>query len=167
MQTLYLVRHAKSDWNNTELLDIERPLNARGYRDAHFMSNWLKKQKIIPELFISSNAIRAISTALIFSKNLEMDSSKIMIEPKLYETNEKQYLKLIHAIDNKVKTAIIFAHNPTLTLLANYLAKPFTENIPTCGIVGLRINNNHWKGFDFQKAELFLYEYPKKSNYLF
>jgi len=166
MQTLYLVRHAKSDWNNPELLDIERPLNAKGYRDAHTMSNWLKNQKIIPKLLISSNAIRAISTALIFSKNLETDSSKISIEPNLYETNEKEYLKIIHSVDDTIKSVILFAHNPTLTLLANYLAKPFADTISTCGIVGLRIKSNHWKDFDFQKAELFLYEYPKKVSSL-
>jgi len=167
MQTLYLVRHAKSDWNNPELNDIERPLNARGYRDARAMSNWLKKHKIIPDQIISSSAIRAMTTALIFSKNLNIDSSKIIINPKLYETTEKDYLKIIHSIDNRIKSVMLFAHNPTLTLLSNYLSKPFTENIPTCGIVGLRIKQNHWKDFDFQKAELFLYEYPKKSDGLF
>lgn len=163
MKTLYLVRHAKSDWDNAELLDIERPLNKRGYRDAHTISIWLKNQKIIPELLISSNAIRAISTALIFSRNLKTDSSKIIIAPNLYETNEKEYLKIIQSIDNSKKSAMLFAHNPTLTLLANYLTMPFTDNIPTCAVVGLKIKSNTWKDFEQEKAELFLFEYPKKN----
>ena len=82
MKTLYLIRHAKSDRSIGELSDIDRPLNQRGYNDAHKMSLILKDKKIIPDLIISSPAIRALSTALIFCRNLNID-------PKTIEINQQ------------------------------------------------------------------------------
>jgi phosphohistidine phosphatase SixA len=38
MKQLFLIRHAKSDWTNPELKDIERYLNERGYSNANMMA---------------------------------------------------------------------------------------------------------------------------------
>ena len=65
MKTLYLIRHAKSSWDDSTLTDFERPLNERGINDAPKMGKLLKEKNIIPELLISSPANRAISTAKI------------------------------------------------------------------------------------------------------
>lgn len=163
MKTLFLVRHAKSEWANENLTDIDRPLNARGYRDAHFMSEQLKKNKLVPERIISSPAIRATITALIFARNLDYDSENIHLKKMLYETTEKEYLKIISETENSKRSLMLFAHNPTLTVLANSLTKPFTENIPTCGIVGIQFKINDWKEIMTAQGELFLYDFPKKG----
>ncbi|MFV0438327.1 MAG: SixA phosphatase family protein [Desulfopila sp.] len=34
MKRLYLIRHGKSSWSDAALADLDRPLNARGRRDA-------------------------------------------------------------------------------------------------------------------------------------
>ena len=60
MKKLFLVRHAKSDWENPYLKDIERPLNERGYANANSMSY---QRRIKPDLIISSPAVRAFTTA--------------------------------------------------------------------------------------------------------
>ena len=102
MKSLYLIRHAKSDWGKAELRDIDRPLNARGYSNAYKMSSILKAQKIIPDLVITSPAIRAISTALIFCRNLQSDASDIIINSDLYDSSLKEYKNCISKIDNKL-----------------------------------------------------------------
>ncbi|MBL7884638.1 MAG: histidine phosphatase family protein [Bacteroidia bacterium] len=163
MKTLFLVRHAKSEWANENLMDIDRPLNARGYKDAHFMSEQMKKHKLIPDLIVSSAAIRAISTALIFSRHLNYNPSEIHVHSNLYETTEKEYLKIISESTNTKNSLMLFAHNPTLTMLANRLTTPFTENIPTCGIVGVRFKIKEWKEITGATGELFLYDFPKKG----
>lgn len=61
-KTLYIARHAKSSWKDMSLSDFERPLNARGKRDAPFMANLLKGKGIHPELILSSPAKRAKKT---------------------------------------------------------------------------------------------------------
>lgn len=164
MKTLFLVRHAKSEWANESLSDIDRPLNARGYKDAHFMSGQMKKNKLIPEQIITSPAIRATSTALIFARNLDYDYATIQIKKMLYETSVKEYLSVISETENSKNSLMLFAHNPTLTLLANSLTKPFTENIPTCGIVGIQFKIKDWNEVLTTGGELFLYDFPKKLD---
>lgn len=163
MKTLFLVRHAKSEWANENLEDIDRPLNARGYKDAHFMSEQLKKNKIIPDLMIASPAIRVTSTALIFARNLNCDCATIQLKKMLYETTEIEYLNIISETDNSKNSVMLFAHNPTLTMLSNRLTKPFTENIPTCGIVGIQFKIKDWKEIANATGELFVYDFPKKG----
>ena len=71
MKTLYLARHAKSDWGNEVLKDIDRPLNNRGYSDAYIQSVKFSTDQKHPDLIISSPAVRAFTTAGIFSRTLK------------------------------------------------------------------------------------------------
>ena len=166
MKTLFLVRHAKSDWGDEDLSDIDRPLNKRGYRDAHFMSNLMKERYLIPDLIITSPAIRAISTALIFGRNLKLNYSNLIINPNLYGTSMQHYKDCIAKTDDQHKNVMLFGHNSIISELANSLAKPFTENIATCGIVGIRPaeNCNEWKCFIDTAGELLFYDFPKNHT---
>ena len=132
MKTLYLIRHAKSDRSLAEISDIDRPLNERGYADAHKMSLIFKNKNIIPDIIISSPAIRALSTALIFCRTLKLDPKTIEINQQLYDTSVKEYLRCITQTDNKFKTVFLFGHNPTITNMANELTNACSEEIPTC-----------------------------------
>lgn len=167
MKTLYLVRHAKSDWENSELLDIDRPLNERGYSDALRMSQFLKENKVSPDVIITSPAIRAISTALIFTRNLDYNTSEIIIQPDLYESNLKKYLSCISKIDEKYKSAMLFAHNPFISETANTLTDAFNNEMPTCAVVGISFDEcNDWRDVAKNKGKLELYEFPKNIPYL-
>ena len=160
MKTLYLVRHAKSDWDNKNLLDIDRPLNTKGYADAHKMSLTLKEKNIFPDLIITSPAIRAISTALIFAGNLKFDPSEFIIDRNLYETNVKHYINTIAKTDNHYKVIMLFGHNPVITDCANSLTTSFTEKMTTCSIVGIRANITDWALIAEKLNELIYYAYP-------
>ena len=160
MKTLYLVRHAKSD-HDGNLTDIDRHLNMRGYRDAYSMSNLMKEKQVLPNLIISSPAIRALTTALIFCRIFKFDPKDIILYNNLYETGLKDYSDIISQSDDKYKSIMLFAHNPTITDFANSLTIPFTENIPTCGIVGITGNCLQWKNFTKTPGELTLYDFPK------
>ena len=85
MKTLYLVRHAKSDWGNENLKDIDRPLNQRGYNDAYLLSKQFAKEQTHPELIITSSATRAYSTCAIFARALNYKESTILLVPQIYE----------------------------------------------------------------------------------
>ena len=64
MPTLYLIRHAKSDWHSAAQSDFERPLNTRGGKDAARMGQWLEAQDLRPQLLLASPAQRARQTVL-------------------------------------------------------------------------------------------------------
>jgi phosphohistidine phosphatase len=160
LKTLYLVRHAKSD-HEGNLADIDRPLNIRGYRDAYNMSNLMKEKQLLPNLIISSPAVRALTTALIFCRIFKFDPRDIIIHNNLYETGMNEYTDIITQSDDHFKSIMLFAHNPTITAVANSLTVPFTENIPTCGVVSITNNCLQWKNFTKTPGELTLYDFPK------
>ena len=157
MKTLFLIRHAKSDWTNPELKDIERYLNERGYSNANMMS---AKFTHASDLIISSPAIRAISTALIFARNLNYNANNIAIKQELYETSVQHYLSVINGIDNTFDTVLLFAHNPTISNVAQTLTQALPMEMPTCAIAGIKFKTDDWK--KAKLGELFLFDYPKK-----
>lgn len=163
MKTIYLVRHAKSDRDVPDLQDIDRPLNARGYRDANTMGNLLKEKKVAPGIIISSPAIRAISTAFIFCRKLQYDASGVIIEPDLYDTSVKHYLNIIGRTDNRFKSLMLFAHNPIISDLACHLCSQFSESLPTCAVVEIQFKVDEWKSIEKSKGAIIQYGFPKNQ----
>lgn len=161
MKTLYLIRHAKSDWSIGHVSDIDRPLNERGYSDAHTMSLIVKEKKIVPDLIISSPAVRAISTALLFCRILNYDPKSILINKNLYDTSAKEYIHAISKIDNKHKVVFLFGHNPTITNTANALTNAMTEEMPTCAIAGIQSDVSDWDVFSKKNNGLVYFDIPK------
>lgn len=161
MKILYLIRHAKSDWSIGHLSDIDRPLNERGYGDAHKMSLILKEKKVFPDLIISSPAVRAISTALIFCRTLNYDPKTILINKNLYNTSVKDYLKSISEINDQHNIVFLFGHNPTITNTANTLTNAMTEEMPTCAIAGMQSEAENWEAFSKNINGLTYFDIPK------
>ena len=159
MKTLFLVRHAKSDWTNPALKDVERFLNERGYSDANRMSSQFKQQ---PDLIITSPAIRAMSTALIFARNLAYNPNNLSIKQELYESAVQEYVSVINAIDNRHHTVMLFGHNPTISEVAQHLTQALPMELPTCAIVGIRFDVTDWK--KAKAGDLFLFDHPKGSE---
>ena len=119
MKTLYLIRHAKSSWKHPELTDFERPLNKRGRSDAPKMGRLLEKRKIIPDVFISSPAIRAAMTARIIADKLNYPLSDIQYADQIYEANAQELYDIIAGTDDQYSSAMLVGHNPGMTFLAN------------------------------------------------
>jgi phosphohistidine phosphatase len=164
VKTLYLIRHGKSSWNIDGISDIDRPLNERGYADAHLMARRLKKKAGSGGLIVSSPAIRAVSTALIFSRVFEMEASAIQLHSLLYETGSKQYLQVIGSLSDEYATAFLFAHNPVITETANMLAGIHLVDMPTTGIVGIQFDVMTWKKARDSHGKMTLYDFPKNGT---
>jgi phosphohistidine phosphatase len=162
MKKLYLVRHAKSDWTYEGLPDIDRPLNEKGYRNAHYMSKHLGSKKHIPDGVITSHAIRAINTALIFSRNLGFPENRISIDPNLYQSTVETFITQLSGIHEDLKNVFVFAHNPTITKLVNVLTDSNITDMPTCSIACIEYRENSWKAT--QSAALLWVDFPKNHQ---
>jgi len=160
MKILYLVRHAKSSWKHPELSDIERPLNKRGKRDAPFIGNQLKEKGVKPDILISSSAVRARKTAEVIAKIIDYPKSKILIDKNIYEASSSELVSIIQGFDDKYDSVMMFGHNPGLTMVNNYLTDSYIDNIPTCGVVGIRLNSS-WEKVENGSGDVFLFIYPK------
>lgn len=161
MKTLILVRHAKSDWNEEGLSDIERPLNERGKKDAPEMAKRLRKKSVRIDRFISSPAKRAFRTARFFAEAFDVKKDAIQVEKTLYGALTSQFEQVVAAAKAKDDTIALFSHNPGITEYANTLCNVHTDNMPTCAIFAVQAEVEKWQ--DFSKAEkMFLFfDYPK------
>lgn len=162
MKTIYFVRHAKSSWDHPSVRDIERPLEARGLRDAPMMARVLKSKGIQPDLLLSSPATRAYSTALYFADAFEIDRKDVQIQPRIYEAFSEDILAIIEELPADVDTVLIFGHNPTFTTIANRFSKQHIDNVPTCGIFKVEAKVNSWNDFKIPAAVLTEFHYPKQ-----
>jgi phosphohistidine phosphatase len=162
MKTIYLVRHAKSSWDDPSLNDFDRPLNGRGKEDAPFMANLIKGKGIQPDALISSPANRAFTTARHFAKAMGMDKSDILQVKKIYEAYPEQLHEVITAIDDKQDIVFLFGHNPGFTSYVNRYTRDYIPNMPTCSIVGLRSTAKSWAGIDPSNTEVTDFFYPKQ-----
>lgn len=165
-RTLVLIRHAKSDWGNPDQPDFERPLNARGKKDAPEMGKRLKKKKMIPDLIISSPAMRAATTAKLIAAEVGYDPEKILYIPKLYHCAPEVFEEIITEGDiaDEVKTVFIFAHNPGITHFAFETAPSLRiYDMPTCATVGLAFKADHWSDFATAKRTGLFFDYPKNQ----
>src|SRR5690606_16808146 len=122
MKTLYVIRHAKSSWENPLLADIDRPLNDRGKRDAPRMGKRLQERAVVPNLMLSSPAKRALSTCKRIAEILGYGVDKIKTERKLYHADEDDLLNIIKGLNDKCQVVMIFGHNPGLTDFVNLLS---------------------------------------------
>ncbi|MHA7057176.1 SixA phosphatase family protein [Aquimarina sp. M1] len=159
MKTLYIIRHAKSSWE-FDLEDHKRPLNKRGLRDADLIGKQLKNLVKSVDKVLSSDAVRAKTTAKIIFEHLDFPKDIFSLEPKLYDFNGHQVIEVIKNCNDKINDLIIFGHNHAFTSIANLYGDKTIDNLPTAGVVGIQFDVDRWKSIDVGKTVLTLF--PKE-----
>jgi phosphohistidine phosphatase len=145
MLTLYLIRHAKSSWDNPALRDFQRPLNERGLMDAPRMARYLAERGAKPDLMVTSPARRANTTAQFFAVQFGIDESDIVENENIYEASMQVLHRIISDLPDTAKTVLMFGHNPTFTDVANVFTDDLILNVPTCGIVRIESEADSWR----------------------
>lgn len=160
-RTITLIRHAKSDWGNSELSDFDRPLNRRGNHDAPAMGRTLKERLITFDLILASPAIRALTTVHAICREIEYNPDKIDFRPDLYLAPASDMMDLIQGIDDHCQNIAIVGHNPGLTTLANILGDRQIDNMPTCSIIRLETDILSWQELKRASATTIDFLYPE------
>ena len=162
MKKLFLIRHAKSSWDDTALPDKDRPLANRGRRDAPKMGKRLAKREVKPDLILSSPARRALTTAEIIARKLDYKVKDIVVDDRLYAGAVHGLLDVIHKLDDNLKRVMLFGHNPELIELAHRLSSEITH-MPTCAVAEFTFNAKSWSNIGKAKLAKVALDYPKKS----
>ena len=84
MKTLFFARHAKSSWRDADLSDIDRPLKGRGILNAYQMGSHLRQQGLMPDTMITSPAVRAFHTAVIYARQLDFSLDQLAVNQLIY-----------------------------------------------------------------------------------
>ncbi|WP_375582991.1 histidine phosphatase family protein [Cyclobacterium xiamenense] len=163
MKKLLLVRHAKSYWGNPSLPDRERPLAARGERDAPRMARRMHANRIFPEKILCSDAIRTLQTAEHFLAVYAKQDPEIEKTADLYHASSGSILQHVRQTPDRIDCLFVFGHNPGLTDLVNSLGERL-DNLPTAGVFGFRFATSHWKEIGRKNASFWLYDFPKNES---
>lgn len=161
---LLLVRHGKSEWGNSHLSDFDRPLNSRGLRNAPEMATRILHKDLVPQLVVSSPALRALTTAKNFAEVWNKPLSQIQEETSIYEANVTALLKVVNKLSDKYERVSLFGHNPGLTDFANYLSNANIYNVPTCGTVLIEFPFDKWEQISHHTGNLLEFDYPKSAD---
>jgi phosphohistidine phosphatase len=162
---LTLVRHAKSDWGDASLEDIERPLNARGERDAPDMANRLVAARLRPTLMISSPAVRALATARAFAQAFGHPARCIRQADEAYLASPEGLLQVVRKLGGRARHVMVFGHNPGLSgFAASLTGDDRLGEVPTCAVVSLLVPLADWSQLAFGAARHDLYDFPKSRR---
>jgi phosphohistidine phosphatase len=142
MKTLLLLRHAKSSRDDAELDDHDRPLNERGKKAAKEAGRFLRDEELVPDLIVSSTALRARKTAQKAAKQFEY-ARAIELEDQLYLANAPTHYKVVRKSEHACKRLLIVSHNPGISDFLNQLISA-DEEMPTAGLAVVQLPIKDW-----------------------
>ena len=171
MKTLILMRHAKSAWDAGQISDHNRPLSDRGRETAPAMGQWLKAQKLKPDLVLCSTATRVSETLALLQQNLPPETQVKSLEA-LYMALPREILTVLAKVKekDKVETLMVIGHNPGIGSLAHWLAgqgdkralERMKEKFPTGAIAVIDFDISSWRDLDGEQGNLRQFMTPRE-----
>lgn len=151
MRILYLLRHAKSDRSDPGLADPERPLTARGRRDAPAMAAYMRAHGYRPDLVLCSTAVRTRETLALLQPGLGKIAAEF--DRALYLASPEAMLQRLRDVDEGVGSVLMIGHNPGMARLAALLAPRgdrhalarMREKYPTCALAVVHLHIDRWE----------------------
>lgn len=154
---LLIMRHAKSSWDNEELSDHERGLNARGRKSADAIARVLSAKNIAPDVIWSSDAQRTRETAERMIRIIP-GAQNIFFNSEFYMASAEHVLELCQSAEEPNGRLLLLGHNPGWSILFEYFSG-HAHRYPTgaCGIFVRKNNKSDWLSPDaWQFKELLL-----------
>ncbi|MHC1707028.1 MAG: histidine phosphatase family protein [Bacteroidales bacterium] len=161
MKTLYIVRHAKSDWSQPGQKDSDRILLPKGIKRTERILVYLNRKEIIPDLIICSHAVRAMETARLIARGLGYPVENIQIDKTIYASDEDQILDVIYGVSDDINSLLIVGHNPEFTNLSNLFTDNPIEWLPTSGVVSVSFDTKRWNQINTAGRTTNFFIYPK------
>ena len=161
MKTLFVLRHAKSSWENPDWSDFERPLNSRGLDAARFIGGLIYERALAPQIIVSSPAKRAKQTAVLVKEIAEI-SKAVVFDERIYEASPLTLFNLIREFDEKYNSVLIVGHNPGFENLVRVLTGEIVQ-MPTAALAKIKIDSEIWSAIEAGMGELEFLIRPKEE----
>ncbi|MDN3579862.1 SixA phosphatase family protein [Mucilaginibacter flavus] len=157
MKKLLLIRHAKAT-HESDYADFDRPLKDSGKEDAKMMAEVIKGQSIIPQVIITSPALRTQATANIFAQQLELATPGT--DKRIYEASEITWVKVINELPAAYDFIAVVGHNPGISQILYYLTGQIRD-MPTCAVALITFDNDDWQSITEEDGHLAFFDSPK------
>lgn len=164
MKRLYVLRHAKSSWDDASLSDFERPLNKRGLKTAPFIGQTMFEKDYVPDIVVSSPAARAAATAKLAAKAASYRRS-LSFDERIYEASPQTLMEVISELARKAASAMVVGHNPGMEGLIWVLTGE-SVSMPTAALAVIDLNIDEWSAIRPDKGKLVDVLRPKELGYL-
>jgi phosphohistidine phosphatase len=158
MKKLLLIRHAKAE-KETSVKDINRPLKYIGIQDARFMAERVKENSLIPQLIVTSPALRTKTTAEIFADHLLLPDPEV--NKAVYEASQQALLRVINQLPNQYNFIALVGHNPGVSQILYYLTGESRE-VHTSTVALIEFEIDDWKAISGDTGKLAYYSSPKE-----
>lgn len=166
-RTLYLVRHAKSGWDDPTLADFDRPLSRRGEREAADLRALFTEAGYAPELIVCSTARRTRETLAALLGALSHET-RIVLTRAIYEAPTTRLLDQLHRTDAEIASLALVGHNPGLEELTHLLAgsgetealRAFARKYPPAGVAVIDFAEGTWAGIAAGTGHLRAFHVP-------
>ena len=159
MKTLMLLRHAKSSWDDSEARDFDRSISDRGKRDAPKVAEMLVKRGVLPDLIVSSPAVRARQTI-----EAVVDAAKLTAIPQfddgIYGATSPVLMRLIRRLPDSAGTVMLVGHNPTFEEMVARLSG-HDEHMPTAALACIQFQVGRWEDVEDGQGKLLWLVSPK------
>lgn len=142
MKSLLILRHAKSSWKEVDLVDHDRPLSKRGKQDAPRMGKILRKQRLIPELILTSSARRACDTAEAAAEASGY-TPEVRHLPELYHPDLDTLFGILRLLPADFERVMVVGHNPELEEFVEALTGE-AVTLPTAALVHISLPIFAW-----------------------
>lgn len=154
MKTVYLLRHAKSDWGVPGLADHDRPLNERGQGAAPRMGGYIKAAGYKVGLVLCSTARRTVETLELIKPSL--GNVVVKYEEGLYLAEAARLLERLRKVDDKIESVMFIGHNPGMEQFAQALSaspqdeaqekmhRRMREKYSTCALAVIALPVKSW-----------------------
>ena len=166
---LWLLRHAKSCWDDPDMEDVERPLAPRGARAADRIREYLDAEEIRPELVLCSSALRTRETLARVLPGLGPELT-VRIEPSVYSFEADQLLERLREVPDDVASVMLVGHNPAMQELASLLARggdrldELRRGFPTAALAELNLGGGSWRELAPGTGRLTRFIVPRELN---
>lgn len=144
MKIVIAIRHAKAAWTEPEVKDHLRILDQQGVLDAEKLGQFLLQEGIVPDVVLSSSAVRASRTEAIIVENLELPSSIINRKDELYNATAETILSVIQSVDPTKNIVMVVAHNPGISDFVSLVTDGSPVNMGTCDVVIVGFETDEW-----------------------
>ena len=165
MKKLILIRHASAEATNENSGDIGRHLTDDGRKKSAGMASKLADLQIVPDIIISSPAVRALETAEIFAEILGFPVNQIVQEKVIYDGGDsRDFFGCLDGLDDDIKTAVMVGHNPTLSEFGWYLCPRFRGNMKKAAMLGIGFDDSDWSSIIPGRGKLLFYRTSEKDK---
>jgi phosphohistidine phosphatase len=160
MKTLFLLRHAKSSWDNSSLADFERPLNERGLRAAPLIGATILQHQFQIDLIISSSAKRAEQTALLVKEAARINC-EIQFDAGIYEASSQKLRQIVTNIGKEIESILLVGHNPGFEVFLEFLTHK-SHQMPTAALAVIDLRIDEWNKVAADTGKLRMLLRPKE-----